>query len=126
MTPPTEQTKTRVRFDRRQRRRAFTMTEMLVVISIIAILAAMLLPALAAARNAARKAACQSNLRQFGVGLAGHVQRGRRNAFCTGAFDWRADGAVTEVGWVADLVKMEIPVGDMLCGGNPAARQRDL
>ena len=46
--------------------------------------------------------------------------RARRNAFCTGAFDWKADGAVTEVGWVADLVKMEIPVGDMLCGGNPA------
>lgn len=115
----TKQTKAGLRFDR-GRRRAFTMTELLVVISIIAVLAAMLLPALGAARNAARRATCQSNLRQFGIGLTGHVQRGRRNAFCTGAFDWRMDGAVTEVGWVADLVKMEIPVGDMLCGGNPA------
>ena len=59
MTPPTEHTKTMVRFDRRERRRAFTMTEMLVVISIIALLAAMLMPALGAARNAARKAACR-------------------------------------------------------------------
>lgn len=96
------------------------MVEMLVVISLVTILAAILLPALGAARSAARKAACQSNLRQFGIALTGHATRARRNTFCSGAFDWRADGVVTETGWVADLVKMEIPVGDMLCSGNPA------
>ena len=40
---------------------------------------------------------------------------GRGGALSSGASDWHRDGAVTEVGWVADLVRMEIPVGEMLC-----------
>ncbi len=52
--------------------------------------------------------------------MVGHAQRDARHTFCTGAFHWREDGSVTDVGWVADLVKLEIPVGDMLCGANPA------
>lgn len=98
-------------------KRGFTLIEMLVVIAIIGVLIAILLPAINAAREASRDAACKNNLRQFGVGLSVWADN-HKNYMCSGAMDWRRDGPVTEVGWVADLVNQGVPVGKMLCPTN--------
>ncbi len=56
------------------RRKGFTLIELLVVIAIIAILAAILFPVFARARENARRASCQSNLKQLGLGIMMYTQ----------------------------------------------------
>jgi prepilin-type N-terminal cleavage/methylation domain-containing protein len=58
----------------RKANRAFTLIELLVVIAIIAILAAILFPVFAQAREKGRQAACLSNMKQFTLGMMMYVQ----------------------------------------------------
>jgi len=77
------------------RRKGFTLIELLVVIAIIAILAAILFPVFAKAREKARQASCQSNLKQITL------------AFLMYASDY--DEAYPIFNW-----------GNRPCGGNPS------
>ena len=75
-------------------RQAFTLVELLVVIAIIGILVGLLLPAVQAARGAARRAQCMNNVRQIGLATLNYESATQR--FPSGRVDWRE---TTMPGW---------------------------
>lgn len=107
-----------------RQKHAFTLVELLVVIGIVAVLIALLLPALSKAREAAQRAACASNLRQIGVAmyLYANDHRGSLPPRCAeepteGGVIYRNRGANTDNYY---------PLGRLLFGYKTAGRGKYL
>jgi prepilin-type N-terminal cleavage/methylation domain-containing protein/prepilin-type processing-associated H-X9-DG protein len=99
-------------------RRAFTVLELLVAIAIIGLLAALLLPALMAAREAARRTACSNHLHQIGTAFQLHHDR-------TGELPaaWRQASADQQFayGWATQILP-DLEQGNLARQLNPSAR----
>ena len=93
----------------RQNERGFTLVELLVVIAIIGILIALLLPAIQAAREAARRMQCSNNLKQIGQACLSHVDS--LKFFPAGGWGWgwageadRGFGLRQPAGWAYNIL----------------------
>jgi len=83
--------------------RAFTLIELLVVVAIIAILAALLLPALTAARERARRTACANNLDEMGKAIENYL--GQYGNYYPGKLEWGYTYATNGSGVYVDVTK---------------------
>lgn len=112
---------------RASHRRGFTLIELLVVISIIAILIALLLPAIHAARQSAQTTQCKNNLKNIGTSMNTFAAGDAEERYSTGAFDFTRDGCPDTWGWVADMVKIKAGLPNNLrCPTNRARGSEKL